>query len=47
MIAYLKKMKNRTYEILEVADLTRRIKKELSRRKLIPSDVRFTDVVDD
>ena len=46
MINYFNKIKNRTYEILEVADLTSRIKKELSRRKLIPSDVRFTDVDD-
>ena len=35
------------YENDLAADLTRRIKKELSRRKLIPSDVRFTDVVGD
>ena len=35
------------YENHFAADLTRRIKKELSRRKLIPSDVRFTDVDDD
>ena len=35
------------YENSFATDLTSRIKKELSRRKLIPSDVRFTDVVDE